>query len=308
MEHYSNKLNLIGQRFGKLVVVREEPRSITGEPRWYCKCDCGGTVITTTHNLRSTKKGTKSCGCLHAELKMRDLTNMKFGRLTVLRPAGLNFRGSRLWTCRCSCGNEVTLPSSVIISGNTRSCGCLARDITRQNTIERNTKYFDEDSLILSRRFLGMKSRCYNTSNPAYCNYGARGITICDEWLGDTLKFISWAKSHGFRRELSLDRIDVNKGYSPENCRWATPLIQSNNRRNNRVFRIRELTQSVARWIESLDLPKYYHKELYSEPDHVIKSILMKKFTDIIRTLHLENVRKAADILKYYAEYRNANK
>ena len=298
-----SKLDLSGQRFGRLVAIKEVPTADKRNTRWYCLCDCGNATITTTHNLRSGD--TKSCGCLHRDTLTKDISGLKFGRLKVLHRDGVDFRGRSLWKCKCDCGNEIALPVNALTSGNTKSCGCLARDVQRKRMLDYNTKYFDEDSYILSRRLLGMKSRCYNKHNRAYVNYGGRGITVCDEWNKDTFAFIKWAKSHGFKKELSIDRIDNNGPYSPENCRWVNANVQSNNRRNNRLFTIRNVTKSVAQWINHLGLPESYHKGLYSEPDHVIRPILIDRVGYIIRSLHLENEKDLNKIIDEYNRDRS---
>jgi hypothetical protein len=112
-----------------------------------------------------------------------------------------------------------------------------------------------------------MKTRCYNQKDPRYKNYGVRGITICEEWLcservkglkGGLTKgwsaFKTWAEENGYSDELTIDRIDNNKGYSPENCRWVTMKAQTNNRRNNKYIFYKGRTQTLAQWCEELQL------------------------------------------------------
>lgn len=93
-----------------------------------------------------------------------------------------------------------------------------------------------------------MIMRCHNPNNAAYCNYGARGITVCDEWRFDRTKFVEWAYANGYQKGLSIDRIDNNKGYSPDNCRWASRLTQQNNTRRNRSLTVNGETHNLSEW------------------------------------------------------------
>ena len=159
--------------------------------------------------------------------KAKDLTGQTFGRLTVI---GFR-RGSRenppKWECKCSCGQITFVKRYKLTSGHTRSCGCLHSEIAsvihRTHGLRRTRLY---------QTWCNMKQRCYNKNNTDYHSYGGRGITICDEWLNDFKAFYDWSMSHGYRDDLTIDRINVDKGYSPDNCRWETNARQAINKCN----------------------------------------------------------------------------
>lgn len=147
----------------------------------------------------------------------------KFSRLTV---AGVPFRykfpgghSGQLVVCECECGKFGIPCVHALIAGKVKSCGCLKGRGTHGNSEHRVYKIFH-----------GMKARCYNPNTESYYLYGQRGITICDEWLNDFGAFFTWAINSGYDDTLSIDRIDNSKGYSPDNCRWATPKEQTDNR------------------------------------------------------------------------------
>ena len=99
-----------------------------------------------------------------------------------------------------------------------------------------------------------MKQRCYNNNDPKYKNYGARGICICDEWKHDFILFYNWAIENGYRDELTIDRIDVDGNYEPDNCQWATPKQQARNTTKNRNYTINGETHCLSEWCEILNL------------------------------------------------------
>lgn len=106
----------------------------------------------------------------------------------------------------------------------------------------------------LQEIFHSMKQRCCNSNNKNYKNYGGRGISICNEWLNSPKMFYEWARKNGYAEGLSIDRIDNNKGYSPENCRWTTAKQQANNKRDNRLITYKGRTQTLALWCDELKL------------------------------------------------------
>lgn len=266
-------INLIGKRFGKLEVIEKGPgrKSPNGCYRatWICKCDCGNIKEIDGQKLR--KGHTQSCGCLKKENKgshFEDLTGQKFGRLTVLRFISASERTARQydWWCKCDCGNEVKANAYKLKQGLQQSCGCLKEEMKpRLGEITRKYKYSNKR---LYGVYKAMVDRCYNKDNKRYRDYGALGVTVCNEWLGENGYdvFAEWAMNNGYQvdaewGETTIDRIDATKGYYPENCRWITNLKQQNNRRYNRIYEYEGRKQTIAEWARELNLP--YHV-LYS--------------------------------------------
>lgn len=155
-----------------------------------------------------------------------------FGRLTVLEDTGK--RGpakEKIWRLKCGCGEQVEVRTSNLRSGNTRSCGCLNRERHRERFVIEVDGYRSGEHP-LYRTWQGMKKRCLSPTHHQYKDYGGRGVTVCDRWLRS---FKNFAEDMGERPEgYTLDREDNDKGYSPDNCRWASRLEQAQNKRKTR--------------------------------------------------------------------------
>lgn len=222
MEPTSHKELSVGTRVGKLTLLTRLPGS-----KWKCKCDCGNQTVVKASHLKDGH--TKSCGCL----KSPDLTGRRFGMLTVIERAPNYQKGKsqhRRWRCRCDCGSESIHMASVLLRGDANSCGCNKATI---NAGAHRTH--GGSNTLLYRRWRTMIGRCADTSKKHASVYLNRGITVCEEWLGQNgfNNFRAWALSHDYSPELTIDRIDNDKGYSPDNCRWISEKDQHSNTRRN---------------------------------------------------------------------------
>lgn len=179
--------------------------------------------------------------------KLHDLTGQKFGLLTVVGLADTETRKT-YWVCRCDCGNMKTVRSDSLLCGAIKSCGCLKKKQDKVN-LSKNHRHKMSGTRIYFE-WQGMKARCYNKSDARYADWGGRGITVCDQWKNSFEAFYEWAMVSGYQEELSIDRIDNNGNYCPENCRWVTQKEQSRNRRSNINITIGNSTRTLIEWCE----------------------------------------------------------
>ena len=173
---------------------------------------------------------------------MRDITNQIFGSLRAVSVHHVSAHRERYWECICDCGNKTVARQSHLTSGRIKSCGCgLGRKSVEKSTKKpekkpcpTRTKWYSEFKKKNARLYTiwqGIKSRCYNEKNTCFHCYGGRGISICDEWKSSFVTFANWALANGYDDTLSIDRIDVDGNYSPNNCRWITMKEQQRNKR-----------------------------------------------------------------------------
>lgn len=179
-----------------------------------------------------------------------DLTGQRFGRYAVLKRVQNDKHNNAVWLCRCDCGKEKEVVGSALRKGVTLSCGCLHRDEMKK----RQTTHGMSRARIRGI-WNHMIQRCMNPNDQAYGYYGGRGILVCEEWRNDFTSFCDWSMRNGYAEDLTLDRVDTNGNYCPENCRWVSRLEQQNNTRRVHVCEINGEHKSIAEWCRIYNVP-----------------------------------------------------
>lgn len=195
-----------------------------------------------------------------------DLSKKRYGRLTVLeRDLKSPYKGT-YWKCKCDCGCLTSVKSGNLKNGLVKSCGCLKHE-------SHNTHHKSDTKLYKIWR--GMLNRCYNQKTKSYKNYGGRGIIICDNWKNSFEAFYNWAINNGYCEGLSIERINNNKNYCPENCKWIPLGEQARNRRKNYSFTISGITKDLADWCKQYNMNYYLvHNRIYKLNWYVEKALI----------------------------------
>lgn len=218
--------NLTGQRFGRLTVIERAPK-LGKNTAWLCVCDCGEYKAVPAYRLKSGE--TTSCGCANRIKQIA--AGQRFGALVTLCVTTKPNSRKRYWLCRCDCGNLKYIPEYCLQTGQTHSCGCQ-----KSQLISLRFKRHGETGTRLFNVWSSMKQRCSDPNHASYRYYGARGISVCEEWATDYTAFRDWALSTGYDETAptgvcTIDRIDVDGNYEPSNCRWVDMKVQSSNKR-----------------------------------------------------------------------------
>lgn len=195
--------------------------------------------------------------------RIADITGQRFGRLTVLEFVARK-GGTTLWKCRCDCGTEKVILRSNFQYGETKSCGCLLSEKVRDRMVKHG-----HSQERLYNIWVHMKKRCHLPKDKDFPNYGGRGISVCEEWKNSYDVFAHWAKSNGYEANLTIDRIDNDKGYSPENCRWVTRESNNSNKRNVINISVNDTTDTLTGWANRINVPRkrlYKRYSKYGEP------------------------------------------
>lgn len=215
----STNKDITGFRSGLLVAQRP-----LGNNMWECQCDCGGVVVVRSDHI--VRNETKSCGCLGGG-KLIDMRGKIIGSFKALERDN-SIKGTTKWLCEClKCGKILSIDGYQLRHYHRSHCDCSKT--APAGEIHHNYKH-GKSHTRLYNIWQGMLNRCRNPSVKRYNCYGGRGITVCDEW-SEFAAFQSWALSHGYGDDLSIDRIDVDGNYEPLNCRWIPMAQQASNRR-----------------------------------------------------------------------------
>lgn len=171
-----------------------------------------------------------------------DLTGKTFGNLTVLRLAVDEPRKKKKWLCQCGCGREIVVSASNLKSGHSQQCRTCQLKAVQTGNVTHN-----QSGTKLYRVWNGIKTRCENPNSKSYPEYGGRGITLCPEWH-DAATFLEWAWANGYHEGLEIDRIDNDRGYSPDNCHWIPRKNNANNKRSSKYVEHGGEKRTVSEW------------------------------------------------------------
>ena len=193
-----------------------------------------------------------------------DLTGFRFGRWTVVE-----YKGKSQWLCKCDCGTVKVVRATHLRSGASKSCGCYGKEkLTIRNTTHGGNK------TSLHYHWLDIKKRCSNPKFRQFKDYGGRGIYVSEEWINNFPAFRDWSLANGYRKGLTIDRIDNDGPYAPWNCRWVDRVTQNNNKRSNHLLTVNGKTQSITKWSKEFGISESVIrgrlKRGWSEKDSVL--------------------------------------
>ena len=253
-------IDLTGQIFGNWKVLGrgETKKYKSGKTATTWICQCIKNPLCQITKLGSALRKVKETTCHGCQgCHEMDLVGRQFGRWTVLGKEDdyidKSGRIYHVWKCQCSCANHTVknVLAKNLLRGTSQSCGCLSIEFCKENFSTHH-----ESETRLYGIWCNMRKRCNNPNDSAYPRYGGRGITVCDEW-NEYENFRDWANTNGYDNTLTIDRINNDEGYNPNNCRWVDYKTQANNTRNNVNITIDSETHTISQWSDITGVPAY---------------------------------------------------
>lgn len=238
-----------GERYGKLLVLGYAGKAPDGHSMWRCKCDCGNEKVLRSNNLQHSK----SCGCVTSAPSPATMIGKTFGNLTVVGRVRNNKWNDAVWECICVCGRVSYRRTTELNRGISTDCGHHSKEKVHKKHGDASHKR----QARLYRIYHDMIRRCEKPYRDDYERYGGRGISVCEEWRNSYEAFRSWSLENGYSEDLTIDRIDVNGNYSPENCKWSTCTEQANNKRNNHIVEYHGERYTLAELGRIVGVPGY---------------------------------------------------
>lgn len=245
-------VNLEGKMFGRLKVIKRV-ENIGKEVVWLCECQCEKKNKLNIRARLLLHGNKKCCGCTKEIIY--DLSCLKFNHWTVIEYVGKSESRNSLWICECDCDHKTRsiITDTNLKQGSSKSCGCQ----NKRNTTHGKSRSKNKLDVKIYKAWSNMKDRCFNENNESFCHYGGRGIIVCNEWLDKETGFINfynWSTKNGADNDLTIDRIDNNGYYAPDNCRWVDFKTQENNKSNNRYITYNGKTQTLTLWSEEFNM------------------------------------------------------
>ena len=287
----------VGKKYGKLTITEFLHLKKNGIPVYSCTCECGYKRLQVAFD-RLENGITTDCGC---SKRNGDLIGKRFGRLVVVRKTEERKRRSIVWECKCDCGNTFYCAGQRLSSNKIVSCGCKSKE-----------KQHFACNLPIHKCWGQMMTRCYNKKWEGYENYAGRGITVCEEWIGSNPKgfanFYNWAMANGYsdeklpngRRKYTLDRIDNDKGYSPDNCRFVTEKEQQENKRNRKYIVYKGENMLVTKVAEINGIDKKIFSSRIASGWDIEKAIKTPIKTFHKKSKHIDGYLTRTEALKKY--------
>jgi hypothetical protein len=239
--------DITGEKFGKLTVLKRDGYT-NGKRKsilWLCKCDCGNEVKRTSAHLKQNN-ASSTCGKCRL-INDSDYLGKTFGYWTILSVAKSNSR-KKSYICKCICGNEKVVALDTLKLGTSKSCGCFHKE-----QLSKKLTTHGQTGKRIMTIYYNIKNRCYCENNNRFKDYGGRGIRMCDEWKNNSSLFVKWSLENGYAENMTIDRINNDGDYCPENCRWISMKEQAQNKRTSITFTFYGVTKNLKEWCDCIE-------------------------------------------------------